>query len=176
VQGKEVSVGSPSLADPDGMRPSSVAAVCAYAATALLLGVAWSPACQAASLSDFGRVRSRAGRAYFLVCAAAAFACNVTFVATAAEREGISEGEVVSSVSLLSGYNLLMLLFLPLTRRAIRSENTGHVLVLLLTAAVLQLATAVIAMGTRDGTLVGTSLAAGAHCFVNDFVLFTLHV
>ena len=155
------------------MRSSSVAVVGVYAATVVLLVVAWSPLWQGASLADFGRVRSRAGRAYFLACAAAAFACNVAFVVVAAAKEDVSDRQVVASVSLLSGYNLLMLLFLPTTRRAIRTGAIARLLVLLLAAAVLQLIVAAIAVGTGDGVLLGTSLAAGAHCFVNDFALFT---
>ena len=152
------------------MRRTSALALAAYAFTSAILAVSWSPAWQSASRTDFGRVPRRL-HAYLLICAAAAFACNVVFVLAVTTRDGeYAEAEVLAPTLSLCAYNLLLLAFLPLRR----TDEKWPVRILLGAAACLQLFAAAVGATTGSPVLAITGGIGAAHCVVNDGIVYAM--
>lgn len=136
----------------------------------VVAGFTFATACiaflvQGASSSDFGRLeKRRILRAYLLATAVVGEACLLASAAMYSHAP--TDALAASCVGL---YHLLMVLFLPLTRRGAR----GGVRVLLGACAAL-LATYATLVATTHGSLASTVLAAYAavHAIVDDALLF----
>jgi len=129
--------------------------------------------------ADFGNVRHLRLpwiKRYFLITAVASALCTFAYVGivvSAPPVTRLSADSIHAVACAVASYTILQALFLPLVRRGVRGSISRIWTQMLLVLCILPtVVLSVVAVKSRDASLISLSLASLFHVTINDAVLF----